>query len=579
MPRSQGSVSRQFEPQLPADLPVDLLNQWETAEGDAAKALAVLQMAYFAEDSSKRQAGELARVALNYALRADEPEVTVKVLLSLAFVVTAETRTAEALQLIQQAMMLTEEMGEAGRPLFLDAVNARATLRMNLGDVRGARTDFQYTLSQAEESRDLVATLLAHVNLAWVYILVEQFDAALHSTLLADEVYSELVRTPDALHTRQKTYYRLAVLETTTTALLKSALKMKKAGRELKVPELVARAKRNVQEAGALLDERELQPRMLFAAHQANIYLLEGDIAAAQEAANLSYALSEQIGPTSYTQAQQVLAAVYSAQHNWQAAQQALHQSLNTVRKVNNTLVMTQILEKLAHSYEASGDFQHALMYSKEAFEYATAMLHNLEDMDDLAVFSRVQAPQAPLQVALSWRERLLIAEQQAHHDHLTGVLNRRGFEAGLNLPEWRALGQRHPLALAVIDIDFFKNVNDEYSHVVGDEVLRVMAQLLVKSLPSTALLARYGGEEFLTVFPAKSRRSAWQSLEHCRQSVAGYDWSALIGSHTLTVSIGYVLSSEANLPAAYAQADEQLYHAKQAGRNQVFPKPDADGP
>jgi len=133
-----------------------------------------------------------------------------------------------------------------------------------------------------------------------------------------------------------------------------------------------------------------------------------------------------------------------------------------------------------------------------------------------------------------------------------------------------RARRFQHPMALAMVDIDHFKRVNDEFSHGVGDAALRVVAHLLRDACRGSDVVGRYGGEEFLVVLAETTPSQAREVCEKLRQRVAGHDWRgvhpALAG---VTVSIG-VAGFEAGAVAVdlVDRADRLLYQAKRDGRN-----------
>jgi len=129
------------------------------------------------------------------------------------------------------------------------------------------------------------------------------------------------------------------------------------------------------------------------------------------------------------------------------------------------------------------------------------------------------------------------------------------------------------PLSIAIVDIDHFKQINDRFSHQVGDDVLRLVAQMLDSNCRGVDFAARYGGEEFALVFPQTDLRGALVACERLRQRVESYDWSTIHPQLKVTVSIG--ISSDPTLPdhEKLLAADEQLYAAKRAGRNRVFPQ------
>jgi diguanylate cyclase (GGDEF)-like protein len=165
-------------------------------------------------------------------------------------------------------------------------------------------------------------------------------------------------------------------------------------------------------------------------------------------------------------------------------------------------------------------------------------------------------------------REDLL---QQATHDPLTGVFNRRHLEDVLRQELDRAERHARPLAVAMMDADHFKSINDTYGHQTGDEVLRAISDRCRKTLRSNDILGRYGGEEFAIVFPETSLDEAGAVAERLRAAVG--DEPIKVGDNALgvTVSIGLAAFAPGNdLEKLFQRADSALYTAKQDGRNLV---------
>ncbi|TMO44423.1 ligand-binding sensor domain-containing diguanylate cyclase [Pseudoalteromonas ruthenica] len=170
-----------------------------------------------------------------------------------------------------------------------------------------------------------------------------------------------------------------------------------------------------------------------------------------------------------------------------------------------------------------------------------------------------------------SLAEQAKAFEHQATHDQLTGVANRRAFDKWLIAHFEQAKQQQQPLSLAIIDIDHFKNINDKYSHMVGDKVITEVANLIHHCAPQEAMFARWGGEEFTLLLPGFSVHEAQVCAERIRVLISGHDYSALADGVHITVSIGVADSQGAqDYDRMLAQADNALYQAKQGGRNQV---------
>jgi diguanylate cyclase (GGDEF)-like protein/putative nucleotidyltransferase with HDIG domain len=160
-------------------------------------------------------------------------------------------------------------------------------------------------------------------------------------------------------------------------------------------------------------------------------------------------------------------------------------------------------------------------------------------------------------------------AEQRAASDPLTGLANHRAFHERLRDEVERARRHRRPLALALIDLDHFKDVNDRHGHQVGDEVLRETAARLLRRSRPEDMVARIGGEEFAWLLPESDSLDAWKAAERAREAVAGEPFGDGIDC---TVSIGIAELSQATDAGDLVRlADGALYWAKGNGRNVSF--------
>ena len=157
--------------------------------------------------------------------------------------------------------------------------------------------------------------------------------------------------------------------------------------------------------------------------------------------------------------------------------------------------------------------------------------------------------------------------------DGLTGLYNRRQFEISLEQEHNRA--KRHPsdFSLAILDIDFFKKVNDTYGHQYGDYVLKTVAEIMKSSFRKTDLLYRYGGEELIIIMPETNIEGAVIPVQRLRRAVEEYDFNYNGVKTKVTVSIGLTMNyQELNTPADILKsADDALYKAKESGRNRVI--------
>lgn len=160
-----------------------------------------------------------------------------------------------------------------------------------------------------------------------------------------------------------------------------------------------------------------------------------------------------------------------------------------------------------------------------------------------------------------------------AHTDTLTNLMNRRHFWNEANKELERASRYNLPVCLAVLDIDHFKDVNDNLGHPIGDETLRILARKSTYILRGSDLLARIGGEEFAFLLLHVSLEEAYKKLEAFRKEIESLNLAVLKGKVTFTVSIGIASFDKENMhdiDDLYKIADNALYKAKQIGRNRV---------
>ena len=177
-----------------------------------------------------------------------------------------------------------------------------------------------------------------------------------------------------------------------------------------------------------------------------------------------------------------------------------------------------------------------------------------------------------PLQRKMLLRERAEMAER-ALLDALTGLGNRRVFDERIEEETARAERYGTDLALAMIDLDGFKEVNDRYGHPIGDQLLVNVGQLLIEALRSTDIPIRYGGDEFAIILPETSKTEAWVVAEKIRSAIGHLKLVTSDGSMiTASGSIGVAAFGPA-AQTAYAllsAADAALYRAKRSGRDRV---------
>ena len=171
----------------------------------------------------------------------------------------------------------------------------------------------------------------------------------------------------------------------------------------------------------------------------------------------------------------------------------------------------------------------------------------------------------------LKLKEAYRRIEELAELDELTGSLNRRSIMRMLEEEIARSHRLNVPCTVALIDLDFFKRINDLYGHPTGDEVLRTFAITAFANIRSVDRFGRYGGEEFLLILPDTEEASAVQMLDRLRGILAELDWSAFSSGMRVTISAGVaMLRANEISDTLLARADGALYASKARGRNRI---------
>jgi diguanylate cyclase (GGDEF)-like protein len=181
-----------------------------------------------------------------------------------------------------------------------------------------------------------------------------------------------------------------------------------------------------------------------------------------------------------------------------------------------------------------------------------------------------IRLQHANASLAAQLRTALHKVELDAATDALTGHWNRRALDDVLKQQVERRASSGRPFSILMLDIDFFKNINDEFGHMVGDDVLRAFAQRLRDFLRSDDICARFGGEEFVVVLPDTHLATAMDVGERIRKGIAQ---APLLAKPRVqaTVSIGVAtMEQEQSINELFAAADAAVYLAKNAGRNQA---------
>jgi len=191
-------------------------------------------------------------------------------------------------------------------------------------------------------------------------------------------------------------------------------------------------------------------------------------------------------------------------------------------------------------------------------------------DIEEL--FARLRVGERSLELQARLFETQQNLEHLATHDPLTGVLNRRAVLDQLSRELSRAERcENTGVSIGFFDIDFFKQINDQYGHQAGDEVLKAIVELLLGKLRPYDTFGRLGGDEFLIIAPETHEENSENLFERLASAVAGLKIKTGAGEVSVTASIGVARAGKhTDLDHLLDEADAAMYQAKQAGRNQV---------
>jgi two-component system, cell cycle response regulator len=199
-----------------------------------------------------------------------------------------------------------------------------------------------------------------------------------------------------------------------------------------------------------------------------------------------------------------------------------------------------------------------------------------MRPIDKNELLARVRSQVRKRRYTERLRDNVQMSIEMAITDPLTGLFNRRYMESHLSTLLEQAASRGKPLAVLVIDIDYFKSINDSHGHDAGDDVLRDFALRIKRSIRGIDLACRLGGEEFVVVMPETDMAVAAMVAERLRRRIAAESFAIQKGSRTIPVTISIGIAAlrgrDDNAASLLKRADQALYRAKRDGRNRVVP-------
>jgi diguanylate cyclase (GGDEF)-like protein len=265
--------------------------------------------------------------------------------------------------------------------------------------------------------------------------------------------------------------------------------------------------------------------------------------------------------------------------------------ALVELSKAQNALIESsaenqlETLKAMVEAHEMMGDYRQALEIQRQFSElerqyretnsqrYVQSLMLRFDMAEQqrqtLAALQRNQ----DLEIVIQEKERLAAElERLSFQDPLTGVYNRRYLDQHFaELLEVSDL-QNRTVCVAMLDLDHFKHINDQFSHLIGDQVLRQTAQLILGNVRKSDVVARFGGEEFVIILLNTNLEAAYLLCERLRKSIEEFVWQRLDTQLKVTISAGLAAAKPSEtVEQLLTRADQLLYRAKQNGRNQII--------
>ena len=200
---------------------------------------------------------------------------------------------------------------------------------------------------------------------------------------------------------------------------------------------------------------------------------------------------------------------------------------------------------------------------------------HSDEKDRRLEVYERIEMLGAKMEAmeleAATLRDNLEAQRMQAMRDPLTELPNRQAYDEQSEKEYSRWKRHQRPLSMAIVDIDFFKKINDTLGHLRGDKVLKLVAKEVQRNIRSEDFVARYGGEEFVVLMPDTNEKEALAAVEKVRASIECCPFNFAGERVKITASFGVsVLQADDTMVSCFDRVDKALYRAKEGGRNRV---------
>jgi diguanylate cyclase (GGDEF)-like protein len=577
---------------------IDALNElsWESRYADAKRALDLSRRAYHLSEERlyvKGMAYALRSAAACHWLFANYDD--------------ALSDALEALRLYEQA---GDELGRA------DAMNIVGNVHERLGNHSIALEFHRKSLQIRQELGDAEGAATSLNNLGNVYNSFGEYATALNNYLESLRIYESVESAMGISRALNNIGYIYIRLEDWDKALehLQSALQLKQQIGDRQNEGLVLIHLGNVHECrGDYANALEYYSRGLKITQDVgdrqneaaalndigNVYQELRDYHKALSYYGQSLQIAQEVGIKYYeVKALINLGATLIKVNQTAEAIAHLKKSLVISEEINSNDLVYKAHETLSNAFELSGDFAQALQHHK-AFHSSREQVFSEDSANKIktvVIQSEIERSQREAEIyrlknvelARAYEDLHKVGEQktelveklrqqaetldrQTKEDSLTGLFNRRYLDGELSLEFSRARRFNRQLSVVMADVDYFKQINDRFSHQVGDEVIKRVGRILHESCRMIDVAARYGGEEFVLLLVETPAMKAAVLCEKIRVAVESYDWSTLHPAMKVSISMGISDDLAVAQPEAMlAAADAKLYEAKRGGRNRV---------
>ncbi|MHC6529683.1 GGDEF domain-containing protein [Vibrio sp. V39_P1S14PM300] len=444
--------------------------------------------------------------------------------------------------------------------VILSVKNSLSDRLFEMGDFSGALNEYVSASSIAVEHSDIDAYVLAILGMGNLCDAYGDHNRALRYYQKIDGIDHAI--SSRSLRLRYKLYMLACFIELRRVSAAHDLIK-------------------ECEELSILVSDKVLSGQILL--YQAKILRLEGHTTKALHAlGDIQYSVGNTSSSWLFNMIRLELAHCLSELGRSDMANMILATISKRIRQYASPVLAKRCFDTYSAACEMNSDFKRALEYQKKAYRIESDLMKNIPISElGSSQLRRLSRFELQLKLILSELENRELKEttenqkntvaqlqQDVFTDPLTGLHNRRWLDVKLK----DLLLHDATFSLLVIDIDHFKSINDELSHLVGDQaIINVAKQLAAYFRFRGASCVRFGGEEFLVILENQHQDQAAMHAENYRERIYQFGWDDILGERGLTVSVGVTQHRDGeNTQRTFYRADKALYRAKANGRNQI---------